>query len=292
MLCRHPFVRDPSGRIFKRVLLAGGEHEDMLPGVPFPCGQCLSCRINRRRYWTCRLLLESLDHEKSIFLTLTYDDEHLPEKSELVKRDVQLFIKRLRKRIEPVKIRYYACGEYGSLKHRPHYHLIIFGIDFMDPAFYGEIWPFGFVYAGECNRHTIQYVAGYVTKKFVKKSDGIQREFTLCSRRPGLGYGSIERLFTIISSRKYSHLFPGSNFPLTMRFDGVSLPFDRFIRDKLYKMTETEPDYSFVGDLCKRYFKELHNFDSPVVDSLILESRQRNIQIEARQKIFDRRSDL
>ena len=125
MLCRSPFIKDPSGKVFK-LLDKSRYHE----GIPFPCGQCLACRINRRRVWTLRMHLELLSHPFASFVTLTYSPDGLFRNSkgycDLSKRDVQLYLKKLRKAVSPVKIRYFACGEYGSIGHRPHYHLIIY----------------------------------------------------------------------------------------------------------------------------------------------------------------------
>ncbi len=102
MMCRNPFVKDSSGRIFKASLLSGNL-ELAVGAIPFPCGQCLPCRINKRRVGTYWLMLELFCHDLSCFVTLTYDDEHISENHSLVKRDVQLFMKRLRKAFEPRK---------------------------------------------------------------------------------------------------------------------------------------------------------------------------------------------
>lgn len=105
-----------------------------------PCGKCLACRIKKREEWSMRLLHEQYYWEDSVFVTLTYSDEHLPfnliddshistwptlRKDHLIK-----FIKKLRRQCdgENKKIKFFACGEYGSTTFRSHYHLIIFGL--------------------------------------------------------------------------------------------------------------------------------------------------------------------
>ena len=96
-----------------------------------PCGKCLACSSNYRRDWVARMLLESQAHSDSVFITLTYSDENLPDRGSLVKRDLQLFLKRLRRRLDRLnrdKIRYFACGEYGDNTNRPHYHAIIWNL--------------------------------------------------------------------------------------------------------------------------------------------------------------------
>lgn len=109
-----------------------------------PCGKCLGCRLDYARRWADRLLVE-LDHTgKGLFLTLTYNDDHVPRASvvddgneiflgqTLDVRDLQLFNKRLRKHFEDREIRFYGIGEYGGLTERPHYHEVVFGIDLED----------------------------------------------------------------------------------------------------------------------------------------------------------------
>ena len=95
---------------------------------PLRCGQCMECRLAYSREWAIRITHESQMHGSNCFLTLTYDDEHLPRYGQLVKRDLQLFFKRLRKYAG--RFRYVAAGEYGEQNRRPHFHAAIFGLDF------------------------------------------------------------------------------------------------------------------------------------------------------------------
>lgn len=109
------------------------------------CGQCVGCRLDRSRQWANRCLLELEYHDSAYFVTLTYNDDHVPrsyygdpESGEaqpslsLAKRDFQLFMKRLRKAFPDDKIRFFACGEYGPSTMRPHYHAILFGLHLHD----------------------------------------------------------------------------------------------------------------------------------------------------------------
>ena len=92
-----------------------------------PCGQCMGCRQLKQREWSIRLTNENRMHEKSCFLTLTYSPETIPENGTLIKDDLQNFVRRLKFFLEPEKIRFFACGEYGSSdSQRPHYHLMVF----------------------------------------------------------------------------------------------------------------------------------------------------------------------
>jgi len=137
------------------------------------------------------MIFETLVSGTPLFVTLTYSNQNLPKDSQLSKRDLQLFVKRLRKRVSR-KIRYFSCGEYGARTHRPHYHLIIWGLDlsFKDDIFFS--WGLGLIDVKEAVPSAFRYVAGYVVKKYSKFED--ENEFTLMSRRPGIGFGFLERL--------------------------------------------------------------------------------------------------
>ena len=162
-------------------------------GLKVPCGRCLLCRIRRKSEWTDRMIHELNYHDGALFVTLTYDSNKVPVGDKgymtLRKKDLQLFMKRLRKALEPRRIRYYACGEYGdpskvirknngviihTVGDRPHYHLIIYGMRptlddkyelhraWMDPQ---SGYAIGHIKVGLAERHSIQYVAGYVVDK-------------------------------------------------------------------------------------------------------------------------------
>lgn len=123
-----------------------------------PCGQCVGCRLEYSRQWANRCMLELEYHDSAYFVTLTYDDEHVPKSyygdpasgealpsMTLCKRDFQLFMKRLRKAFPDDKIRFFASGEYGSQTFRPHYHAIIFGLHLNDLVPYKRSEK-GFIY--------------------------------------------------------------------------------------------------------------------------------------------------
>lgn len=146
--------------------------------LTLPCGQCIGCRLERSRQWAVRCMHESQMHAHNSFITLTYDDEHLPRHGSLEYRHFQLFMKRLRKLYSGV--RFYMCGEYGEQYGRPHYHACLFGVDFTDRDFYRRLpsgsdlytskileslWPSGFSSVADVTFESAAYVARYCTKK-------------------------------------------------------------------------------------------------------------------------------
>lgn len=206
-----------------------------------PCGQCIECRLNYSREWATRVMLEKQtgynfnlnlgpciprpypDHT-CWFLTITYEDEYLPQHTKvntetgeiyrgisLEKRDMQLFIKRLRKHYKGAKIKYISAGEYGGQTLRPHYHFIFFGLPLEldqlkkigmsptnDPYWKHEtlskIWGNGFVTVGRVTWESAAYVARYTLKKVKGKDNtwynmqGMDEEFTTKSQGIGKAY--------------------------------------------------------------------------------------------------------
>ena len=163
-----------------------------------PCGQCLGCRMARSKEWAIRIMHEAQMHQDNCFLTLTYEDA--PHSVNL--KHFQNFMKRLRKKYEPKKIRLFHCGEYGQVYSDPgnpnsdpvphpllpeknaigraHYHAILFGHDFTDKTVYKfnhlkqplytsptltELWGHGFASTGTVTEQSAAYTARYIFKK-------------------------------------------------------------------------------------------------------------------------------
>lgn len=107
-----------------------------VPWIAVPCGQCLECRIQQSRAWADRVILEAKKYQHNYFVTLTYDDNHLPYNNSLSKDDFQKFIKKLRnllkRRYNFTGLRFFGCGEYGDTTRRCHLHLILFNCPLQD----------------------------------------------------------------------------------------------------------------------------------------------------------------
>ena len=109
-------------------------------GLFVPCGKCVACRKQRSLAWAIRLEREMPYHEYALFVTLTYDDEHVPEHYSLKRKHLTDFFKRLRYFLGGRQIKYYAAGEYGERFHRPHYHAIIFDLSHADEEIVQKAW--------------------------------------------------------------------------------------------------------------------------------------------------------
>lgn len=166
------------------------------------CGNCLPCRIRRRDEWATRILLESWLHPCNWFVTLTYREDIRPRIAgspqlpwTLRKADLQGFLKRLRY-YSPVKLRYFAVGEYGDHSGHPHYHMALFG-KLEDPfTCIEKAWPREHWGRWDCRPlipERARYLAGYCVKKLTQRhmlSDGRDPEFVTMSRNKGLAYHS------------------------------------------------------------------------------------------------------
>lgn len=156
-------------------------HVEPYTGLQVPCGTCICCREEQARQWAIRIAHEATLHQHNSFVTLTYDENHIPKFGSLDYKHCTDFLKRLRK--AKGSTRYYLVGEYGDESLRPHYHLCIFGHSFSEdriitrtqphllwtsPAL-TKIWGNGNVTVGALTFETARYTASYVTKKLKSK---------------------------------------------------------------------------------------------------------------------------
>lgn len=226
--------------------------------IEIACGQCMSCRLRKKRDWAMRLVHETQSHwdsehptqktPESCFLTLTYNGKELPADRSIEKREWQLFMKKLRKKLGKEGLKYFAVGEYGD-GGRPHYHGILYGHDFRaDREFWKEdqgntlwvskmleeTWGKGFCTIGEVTFDSAAYCAGYVTKKVsgeladshyerVSNETGecwhVEREWSLVSSKPrGIGYDFWKRHWKQIYEQGEVSL-DGKSFPPPAYYD-------------------------------------------------------------------------
>lgn len=226
----------------------------VLHNMKVRCGRCMPCRIQKRREWIARLLLESsVSPAGSVwFVTLTYRPESLPAGGVLSPVDFKLFIHQLsqqHKRKFGSVVRYFGVGEYGDKTMRPHYHFILFGLKDvrLDASKGGHFvsdlvshyWPHGHIHIGEFNSKTASYTAGYVCKKMTKaddpRLDGRPPEFARMSLKPGIGADvaldiANAGVFTDGGSRR---LVAGEDVPGVVRIEKKMYPLGRYLKKKV-----------------------------------------------------------
>ena len=200
--------------------------------VFLPCGKCIGCRLEYARWWALRCINEAQMHKKNCFVTLTYNDENIPEDGGLVKKDLQKFHRKVKSKYG--NVRYFSCGEYGDSNTRPHYHTILFGyspqdkrllksrkirkwkgafrshdFDVYDSKEVVDFWQEkGFITVGDVSVESAGYVARYSTKKIkgeqAKEVYGEKTPpFAMMSKRPGIGTEWI---------KKYAHSIYGKDY--------------------------------------------------------------------------------
>lgn len=212
-----------------------------------PCGKCNFCLQNKRSDWSLRLAHEQKSSSSAFFLTITYDDDNLPWNttsglSEVRKRDVQLFKKRLRKAQAAIgggRLRYYTVAEYGTEFDRPHYHSIMFNMHtdllgfaprllvnneagIWSPEL-SALWKGGIVHVGNCNADSIGYVTKYVLNR-VGDYWGRNKPFALMSRKPGIGHDYIAK------HTEWHH----SGLKNYAQVDGVKLRLPRYYKERVF----------------------------------------------------------
>jgi len=201
------------------------------------CGKCLECREMNQQYLAIRIKHEARRHEHNQFLTLTYNENNVPDG--LQKEHMTKFWKRLRYHIGVKK--YLECGEYGDETHRPHYHAAALGLEINDLKKWDtessrsetveKIWGNGIVTISELTWGRMKYVAGYVLKKAGYRKqlycteEGEELEAPYRKMSQGLGAEWI---------KKYkSDLRNGY-----LQEDNVKYPIPRYYMDKI---KETDP---------------------------------------------------
>lgn len=306
MLCKNPFV-STAGRVFG-------------------CGQCMPCRFNKRRIWSHRIMLEAGQYEDNTFVTLSYDDEHLPLDGSVCPRDLQLWLKRLRKTLadarefddengQPRRIRFFAVGEYGDNSFRPHYHAALFNFPNCN---YGQsqyssrrsrccawcnlvadTWKKGNVYLGTLEPSSAGYISGYVTKKMTGAGDarlqGRYPEFARMSLRPGIGGDAMHELADVV----LQYNLDKEDVPSALRHGSKEKPLGRYLVRRLRVLTGHEANAPQI--IVDKIDKELlplreaarASEENPSLKARVVEANLGKVQrFEAKERIFRKRRVL
>lgn len=207
-----------------------------------PCGRCPPCKKNRINDWVYRLQQEDKVHLSSMFVTLTYDTQSVPItpklRMTLKPSDLKDFWKRLRYYALGDKIRYYACGEYGTERYRPHYHAIIFGLT--DPKHIDKAWTSGTTHIDQVTPASIAYTAKYIQKPSripQYKGDDRHPEFARMSQGLGKNYITSEKI-------EYHHADLSRNYVTNPGGAVQRLP--RYYRTKIYDEVQLKDQVKII----------------------------------------------
>lgn len=254
------------------------------------CGKCPVCLKKRQNNWFVRLNEEFKRCQSAYFITLTYNDLNIPVSEDglyiVSKKDIQNFIKRLRKSIQPFKIRYFLVSEYGPQTFRPHYHLILFNFPKELDIFkrVSDAWhEKGFITISDVNSNRLRYVAKYVniaTDLPDPYNEKDYRTFMLCSRRPAIGgdYLSNEE---VLSYHK-------TTLDTSVYEDGFKYPMPRYYRDKIFDEDELIEIRLNVKERRRKYEQWYHDhyYD---IDTDRLSRGQLPVRVEFTQE-FERKT--
>lgn len=191
-------------------------------------------------------MLEASLNADNSFLTLTYASDPVS----LEPKHHRQFLDALRKRLRPLRVRFYMVGEYGDQHGRPHFHYALFGYPSCRrgasrrPGKYRccapcdlieEVWGKGFIFNKTLEMGSARYIARYVIKKMTRFDDprlgNRHPEFARMSLKPGIGAGVLESVAAVIT--RYNLLTPQGDVPVTLRHGDLEWPLGRYLRRQL-----------------------------------------------------------
>jgi hypothetical protein len=283
-----------------------------------PCGKCTKCRLKRVNDWVLRLTEENKKRGDGLFVTLTYSPEFVNEHpyEEYIngkpfqwgrklksivstdyritpnglmtcsKRDVQTFIKRLRKNSCRDEIKYFCASEYGDKFERPHYHLIMFGCSKEDIEFawYQHGMPIGNITVYPLKPAAIAYTCKYINKdKKVPKHSRDDRvpEFFLMSKNLGANYLSSDVV-------KYHR---NTNINYYVKDGGFTASLPRYYKERIWSPLERMLLSDQSQELHKKlHERKLHELDGDITEYYRMQGELKR-QDNYKRKIINNKKD-
>lgn len=252
--------------------------------IPVPCGKCIACRVNRSEELAGRIMYEFEIAVKNrlncYFLTLTYDDDHLPDGQKFCRFHTREFLKRYR--YYDKSFRYFLCAEYGGKFERQHYHVFLI-TNVSDKDIYeiiNKCWRNGIAFWKHCHKRSPKYISKYVVKyddrefadkPFVSMSHnfGVQPTSDVISHVHALGLDDKPLVYKdVLGSRHpYPRKVVGKSFSYSEK---EKRSFDSFVEERLRSLhRKLQPNLSFEefrvwydnylsDNQEKNFFKKLH----------------------------------
>lgn len=257
-------------------------------------------------------MLEAGIYKDNAFVTLTYAKEE--DRVSLEPGDLRNFLKSLRKTLAPMKIRYYAVGEYGDKNDGAHFHLAIFGYpscarpgsrrgecNCKPCTTLRQVWQKGFIMNGNLEIGSARYIARYVVKKMTRNDDprlgNRHPEFARMSLKPGIGAGLLEKIASVIT--RYNLLTPEGDVPVTLRHGEQEYPLGRYLRKQLRKklgLNEKAPQAvidKYAAEMLPLRMAARNDQENPSFKAHLLKASQGKMeQVIARHKLFKRKGSL
>lgn len=241
-------------------------------------------------------MCESMQHSESCFVTLTFRDPPVgPPRGNLDARAAVLWLKRLRKAVSPVKLRYFLVGEYGGKTWRPHFHALLFGIGWNQQTeqLVAKTWTHGFVQVGEANQATIRYCVGYVLKKATRPGSCFGRvpEFARFSIGIGRGFASV--LANSFSAANVAPSVRSNGVPPTIRLGGQTHPLGRYLRNKVAEEMGIEATPAHVKRAREEEVQDMLARAPPgTTVQEVVRNPNRSASVMARERIFKTKEKL
>jgi hypothetical protein len=243
------------------------------------CGKCYACNKNKIWDLTGRILMERAMADWAVCLTLTYDDKRIidyTQTTQLHLDDMRAFLDRIKYYFP--NFRYVAAGEYGKLRGRTHWHVLLMGLgkrpdipNNRKQRFHWKPWPWGHVTAEHgADEKSIRYIVKYLWKAQAdkverKEGKGYRSEWFGYSKNPLLGFEYIQELArkqaeARVFPRDFNYRPPGghpSKWRYTLQGTAQDVFFDELVRcwpEALESPHKTE----WMENAVRRYLRKKH----------------------------------
>lgn len=241
----------PNSQIVRKYI----PHMNKTVELVVPCGKCAFCSHRKQNALIFRAWNHNRYYMHSLFVTLTYNDEHYIDNPDVCKDDIQKFFKRLRRYIVDdygcEQVTYLVTCERGTLHGRLHFHFLLWwngsvsysrvksairkawrfpARDLLQSSFCPEKKSqVGFIYFGQVTNKSITYCTKYSIKDL-----GNNCIFIHWSK--GLG-AQVLNNDEVYDRFRFFHLYHYTPNP-TDNPDGYTIPVPTYYKNKIFNMVE------------------------------------------------------